>query len=187
MKFLFNKALRILLVTNGLILIAGAMLGPIYALFVESLGGSLLDASMAGAIFALAAGLMSLISGKFSDRIKESELVVVFGYTLIGIGFLLYNFVSSIWFLFVVQVIIGFGGAIYAPVFDAIYSKHLDKGKEGKEWGAWESMNYFTAAAGAILGGLIVTYFGFNAIFTIMAVLCFLSAIYIYFLPRNVL
>ena len=51
----FNRALRILLSTNGMILLAGAMLGPIYALFVDKIGGDLMDASIAGGIFALVA------------------------------------------------------------------------------------------------------------------------------------
>ena len=34
-----SKALRILLATNAFILLAGAMLGPIYALFVDEIGG----------------------------------------------------------------------------------------------------------------------------------------------------
>jgi len=42
-----NRGLRILLVTNAMILLAGAMLGPIYAIFVEKVGGNLLDASIA--------------------------------------------------------------------------------------------------------------------------------------------
>ena len=71
--------------------------------------------------------------------------------------------------------------------FDAIYSKHLDKHKAGREWGAWESMNYFTTAFGAIMGGLLVTGFGFNIMFVAMAILCFFSAAYIYLLPRKVL
>ena len=186
-RLFFNRALRILLSTNALILMAAAMLGPIYALFVEKVGGDLMDASIAGGIFALMAGLTSLISGKYSDQIKENELIVVIGCLIIGTGFSLYFWVDSVIFLFIVQAIIGLGEAIYSPAFDALYSKHLDGHKSGSQWGAWESMNYFTTAVGAIVGGSIVTYFGFQALFIIMALLSFISAIYIFFLKRKVL
>ena len=71
-KPFLNKALRILLSTNAMILMAGAMLGPIYAIFVEDVGGDLLDASLAGGIFALVAGITTLLSGKYSDKIRNS-------------------------------------------------------------------------------------------------------------------
>ncbi len=187
-NFLFNKALRALLITNGMILIAAAMLGPIYALFVEEIGGDLLDASIAGAIFALTAGFVTLISGRLSDKIRHSEFVVILGYVLIGTGFFMYQFVDSIMFLFAIQILIGFGEAIYSPAFDKLYSAHLDKGKSGTQWGAWEGMNYFTAAFGALVGGLIVTRFGFDAIFIIMAALSYISASYLFLLsPKKVL
>jgi len=186
-KILFNKALRILLVTNGLILLAAAMMGPIYALFVEKIGGDLLDASLTGAIFAFAAGLTALVSGRYADKIKENELIIVVGYSMIGLGFFLYLFVASIWFLFIVQIIIGFGEAIYAPAFDALYTKHIDHKKAGLEWGAWETMNYFIYGFGAALGGLLVTQFGFSILFIIMMILCLASALFILFLPRKVL
>lgn len=186
-RIFFNRALKILLITNGIILFASAMMGPIYALFVEKIGGNLLDASITGAIFALAAGITSLISGRYADKIKENELIIVLGYLLVAFGYFLYFFVSSIWFLFVVQVVIGFGEAIYAPAFDALYSKHIDHHKEGLEWGVWETMNYFIYAIGAIVGGFLVTYFGFGAIFFLMMALCTGSALYIYFLPRKIL
>jgi len=186
-KPLFNKPLKILLVTNSMILLAGAMFAPIYALFVEEIGGSLIDASLAGGVFALAAGLTTLISGKFSDKIKETELIVIFGYLIMGVGFLLYSACKSIYFLLFIQVLVGLGEAIYSPAFDAVYSKHLDKKNEGRQWGAWESINYFSLAAGAAVGGLIVTYFSFTALFTIMAAMSFFSALYIYQLPRKVL
>ncbi|MBU0727196.1 hypothetical protein KKA95_00765, partial [Patescibacteria group bacterium] len=64
---------------------------------------------------------------------------------------------------------------------------HLDDNREGTEWGAWESMNYFTTAIGALAGGLIVTRFGFNAIFVLMAALSYMSASYLYILsPKKV-
>jgi MFS family permease len=188
MKLLFfNKALRILLLTNSMILMSAAMLGPIYAIFVEKVGGDLMDASIAGGIFSLVAGLTTVVSGRYSDKIKENELIVALGYSIMGIGFFLYIWVESVIFLFIVQAIIGLGEAIYSPAFDAVYSKHLNDHKSGQQWGAWESMNYFTTAIGAIVGGVFVTVFGFKILFIIMAMLCFGSALYIYHLKRNVL
>ena len=187
MRILFNRGLRILLITNALILIAGAMLGPIYALFVEKVGGSLLDASLTGGIFALVAGITTLIAGRYADKIKESRYIVAAGYLLMGIGFFLNMFVNSIWLLFVVQAVIGFAEAAYVPAFDALYSKHLTKKKAGREWGAWEATNYFTAAAGAGIGGVMVTYLGFNSIFITMSILSIISAIYIFLLPKRIL
>lgn len=186
MKF-FNRALRILLATNAMVLVAGAMLGPIYALFVEEIGGTILHAGITGGVLALAAGMTTLVAGKYADKIKEDELIVTFGYAMMGLGFMFYIFVNSIWSLLLVQVIIGFAEALYSPAFDALYSKHLTRKKAGREWGAWEAMNYFSIAFGAVIGGFIVMHFGFNVIFVIMALLCFSSAVYIYLLPRRVL
>ena len=184
---IFNKKISILLLTNSLILLAGAMIGPIYALFVERVGGSLLDASYAFATFCLVAGVVTLVSGRYSDRMKENELILVLGYSIMGLGYFGYMLVDSIWTLLLVQVVIGLGEAIYSPSFDAIYSKHLDDKKFGRTWGLWESLYYFTTAFGAIVGGSLVTFFGFNAMFVIMGLLCFSSAIYILKLPRKAL
>lgn len=184
---LLNRAIRTLLGTNGLILVSGAMLGPIYALFVKDIGGDLLDASYTFAIFALAAGVTTLLSGRFADSFKESELIVVAGYFIIGIGFLGYAFVDSIAELFLVQIVIGFGEAIYSPAFDALYSKHLEPALSGSMWGTWEAMNYFTLAFGSAAGGLLVATFGFSTLVMTMAFMCFASALYIGLLPREAL
>lgn len=182
-----SKALRILLATNAFILLAGAMLGPIYALFVDEIGGDILDAGMAGGIFAFAAGVTTIIAGKYADRIKETELLVVVGYALIGTGFLLYTQVHSVTTLLMVQVLIGIAEALYSPAFDVLYSNHMNTHKAGTEWGTWEAMNYFMTAVGAAIGGLIAGVFGFDILFVLMAALAFGSAVYIYNLPRKVL
>jgi len=184
---LFNRALRILLITNTLVLIAGGMLGPIYALFVEDIGGRLLDASIAIAIFAAVAGITTIVAGKHTDRAKRKEFIVGIGYALMGISFLLYIFADSVYFIFGIVILTGFAEALYAPAFDSLFSQHTTKRKVGLEWGTWEATDYFAGAFGAITGGALVTLFGFNVLFMAMAALCFISAIYIYFLPRRVL
>ncbi|MCP4522688.1 MAG: MFS transporter [Candidatus Gracilibacteria bacterium] len=171
---------KILLITNALVLVSGAMIGPIYALFVKDIGGDLMDASFAGGLFALTAGIITFFSGKYTDALKNQSLVLFFGYITIGIGFFLYLIVDSILMLFAVQIIIGIGEAIYSPAFDALYSKHLHKKQSGYEWGIWESVNYFTIAIGAFVGGIVVNYFGFQVIFILMGALSIISGCYVY-------
>ena len=184
---ILNKPLRVLLVTNGLILFAGAMLAPIYALYVERIGGDLFQASVLGAVYAFAAGITTIISGRYSDKIKENEMVVIYGYLTMSFGFLLYMLADSIVWLFVIQCVLGLGEAIYSPAFDSLYSKHLDKGKAGFEWGAWESMIYFVLAVAAVTGGVVVTKIGFEVMFIAMASLSLASALYLYSRPRKLL
>lgn len=182
-----NIAIRILLATNAIVLLAGAMLGPIYALFVEDIGGDILDIGLAAAAFSVAAGITVIFVGRKTDSVKEPELIIVYGYLVMAVGYALFVFTSSIWWLLLVQLLIGFGEAIYSPAYDALYSIHSDKHQEGAEWGMWESMSYFTAAVGSLLGALLVHFAGFNTLFIAMALLCLVSAVYIYRLPRTTL
>ncbi len=187
MKKFFNKQIKILLLTDGVIVLACAMLGPIYALFVQEIGGDLLEAAYAFGTYAFVAGIVTIASGRYTDTIKENELIIVLGYGIMAFAFFGYTLVNSIYSLLFVQALVGLGEAIYAPAFDALYSKYLEKKKSGRTWGAWEGMNYFAIAIGAVAGGFLVTYFGFNVMFIAMGLLCLFSAIYIFLLPRIVL
>ena len=163
------------------------MLGPIYALFVQDIGGDILDAGLAAGMFTATAGIVVFFSGRLSDRIKESELVVALGYAIMGTGFFLYTQVETLLSLLLVQALIGLGEAVYSPSFDALYSKHLDPRHSGSQWGTWESMNYFALAVGALVGSSVASLFGFPALFVLMGALAFASAAYILVLPRRVL
>ena len=106
--------------------------------------------------------------------------------------------VNSIWFLFGVQALIGIAEAIYSPAFDTLYSRHLTPKKAGREWGAWESMNYFSIAIGSAIGGLIASQLGFGFLFgvilgtiytnigaTIGATLIFILTRYVFFMKAS--
>jgi len=173
--------------TVSLVLIAGAMFGPIYAIFVEEIGGSLFDASFAAGLFALTAAITTVIAGTYVDNIRENKQVLVLGYVITGLGFLGYTYIDSVLGLFVVEMVLGVGEAVSWPAFDALYSRHLDKHKEGSEWAAYEAMAYLVGFFGAMAGGLIVTLFTFGTLFSLMAALCFISAVYLYLLPKAVL
>jgi len=180
-----RKQTRILLLTNWLVLISAAMIAPIYAIYIKKIWWDLMDASIALWIFALTAGVITLISWNFTDKIKNKKNIIVFWYVLIWIWFFLYTIADDILFLFAIQVLIWIWEAIYSPPFDALYWKSLRKWKSGFWWWVWEFTNYFTAAIWAFTWWLMVTYIWFNSVFISMWLLCFWSALYLYFIPRK--
>jgi MFS family permease len=182
-----NPALRVLLISDALVLIAAAMITPIYAVFVSNVGGDILDAGLTAAGLAFGSAFAALVAGKYADGLREKKSMLVLSHAVVGVGFLLFTTVHNVWYLAGIQVIIGLVRALADPAFDALYSTHLDRNQEAAEWGTWEAMAYSAGGVGAILGGVIVHYASFRALFVAMAVLCFVSAAYVMRVPRRVL
>lgn len=172
-----KKKLRILLLADSLFMLAGGLFGPIYAIFVEGIGGDILTAGSAYAAFSVASGLLMLIISKMEDRFKNKEKLIVVGYIMSCTGFLGYMFIRNPIDLFIVQIIFGFGEAINIPAFDGVYSKSLEKGKYISGWGLWESMNYVIEGTAALFGGAIALIFGFGTLFSIMFILSLIGLV----------
>ncbi|MBI4150661.1 MFS transporter [Candidatus Woesearchaeota archaeon] len=159
---------RYLLVAESLYEFAAGLFGPIYAIFVAQIGGDILTAGWAWALFAIVTGVTLYVMGLLGDRIKRDEWMVIIGFTLASFGFLGYLFVSAPWHLFVVQAILGFGWAFGTPAIDTIYSKNLDRGKTDSQWGLWEASIRIVEGVSAFIGGIIAFLFGFRILFLIM-------------------
>ncbi len=166
-----RRELKILLSADGLFMLAGGLFGPIYAVFVEQIGGDLLTAGGAYGLYSISAGLLIFLISRWEDRVKHQEKLVVIGYILSTIGFIGYLFIRTPIHLFIVQIILGLGEAVYKPAYDSMYSRHMDKNKFASEWGLWESMYYITTAAAAVIGGFLANMFGFRVVFIFMAVI----------------
>ena len=68
-----KRILKLLLLADGWVSLALGMLGPIYALFVQDIGGDLLDASTAYFIFMITTGLAIFLISKWEDKAKHKE------------------------------------------------------------------------------------------------------------------
>jgi MFS family permease len=175
-----NAVIEGLLFSNGLILIAGAMLGPIYAIFVDEVGGDILDAGIAFGVFSIVAFFTTIFSGIYLDKKGKNSTMIIIGYLMLAIGFASYIFVKDMRGLLMVQVVIGIAEAIYAPAFDGLFTDYIDDGKQNMEWGLWEGMDYMTKAVGAMMGAVVAKYFGFDMLFVIMSMFCVMGAIYVF-------
>lgn len=173
-----KKWIKVLLAADFFILLAMGMIAPIYAIFVEQIGGDILDASGAWAAYALTSGILMFLIGKWGDYKKHYAKLLFFGYLLRAMAFLGYLFVENTMQLFAVQILLGLGLAMSLPTYDALYSTYLDRGKYATEWGLWEAMNMIVAALGALIGGAIANYFGFKILFVIMFIIGIIGVIF---------
>src|SRR3989344_5286078 len=113
---------RLLLVTDAFYMLAGAVIAPIYALFVKDIGGDLLDASLTFTVYMITAGVVVLLLGLWEDKVKHQTKFVIGGYGVGVIGYLGYLFVDSAGSLFIVQGILGLSAALKDPAYDALFS-----------------------------------------------------------------
>jgi MFS family permease len=163
-----KRELKILNTVSALFVFSSGLLGPIYAIFVQRIGGDLIAAGSAYAAFAIVSGVLIFFISKWEERIHHQEKIMVAGFAMGCIGFLGYIFVQNPLQLLMVQIVIGIAYAVRAPVWDSLYSRNLDEGRFTSEWGVWESMNLVVLGASAAIGGMVAETFGFATLFVAM-------------------
>ncbi len=163
-----NRNLRLLLFSASMSSLAGGLLLPIYAIFVEEIGGDILTAGTAYSIYAIAAGILTLFISRMEDISKHKENMIIAGYALGCIAFAGYLFVSKPWHLFGVEMLFGLSNAIWYPAYDSFYSKNVDRKKSATQWGFYEAMAYLTLGVGSFVGAAIADRFGFRSLLIIM-------------------
>ncbi len=181
-----KEKLKILLISSFFINLSAGLFGPLYAVFVEEIGGNLLTAGGAYASFSIASGVLIFILGKWEDKVKHQENILIWGRLLTLIAIIGYLFVQSPVHLFTVQIMLGIAVAFETPSFDSLYSKSLTKGKFASQWGNWEAIYAITIGIAAITGGWIAQEFGFRTLFIAMSIIAGISLIVTLLLKKEI-
>lgn len=172
-----HKQLKLFLIGNSFFVLAVGMFGPIYAIFVQQIGGDILAAGAALAIFMIISGVGMLLMGKIQDRIKKDKPPIILGCALESLGFLGYFFVSNVTQLFLIQILLGISTVVRTPAYSSFYTKYLEKGKFASQWSAWDSAWYIVTGVAALIGAFLAKIFGFKVLFLIMFFLSLIGLI----------
>lgn len=182
-----NRSLRILIVTNSILVFIVGLFAPFYAVYVQKIGGNIAFAGLSWAIFSIVAGVLILLFSRWGLRVKEQELLIALGYILRGGVFLSYAFMTSLTQLMVTQVLWGVASALGTPAFDAVYAQHTEKEGAIGQWGEWEGVAAIMTGIAALVGGSVIQVFGYQVVFLTMAAVSTILGLYIWRLPRMVL
>ncbi len=182
-----SNSLRVLFAVNSIFVFASQLLGPLFAVYVLRIDGGIMLISLATTTFLLSSTLFLTLISKWGAVIKQKEFMLAAGYLLRALGWLGYIFVSTPISLVLLQLIFGLGDALGTPSFSAIFAEHVNKENDVSMFADWSVISNVIMALGTILGGLLVTIWGFNVLFVIMAVMAMASFTIILMMPRRVL
>jgi MFS family permease len=176
-----NPVVKFLILSDVLVVGATAMLAPLFALFIEDfiIGGNAMVVSISMGIFLISRSLLQIPIATLIDRIKGEvdDFVLMFIFSvLMSITPILYLFINTPFQLYLVQALLGVFTAITYPSYMAIFTRHVDKHKEGTEWGIYYTMIDLGSAFLAVLGGYVAETFGFPQLIYLVVVLSLIGS-----------
>lgn len=159
---------KVFVASNSIGFFASGLLGPFFVLFVQHIGGSIENLGYATGILLLVQSITSYFVGKHSDKIGRKPFLIANGY-FSSILLVLYTFVSSLYQLFILQIISGISNALWVTTEKSFLGDITRKSTRGADIGKYTAIVGIFAAIAIMLGGILVGKFGFSLIFYIAA------------------
>lgn len=184
MAKIINKIIRILITSDFFLNLGWGLLGPIFAIFiVENITlGSPLEAARVAGLASLCywatKSVLQIPIGRHLDK-NHGEIddfwFMVAGTFVAGFIPIGYLFASSPWHIYVLQVVYAVGMSMVFPSWLAIFTRHIDKGKEALEWGMESTFLGAGAGIAGGVGGVLASAFGFRVVFILVSGFTFLA------------
>jgi len=182
--FKINRVIKILILSDLALLTGLGLVAPIFAIFLTERiqGGNVEVAGFAASIYWIVKSLVMIPFGRYLDKNhgeKDDLCFVVLGNLLAALVVFGYIFSSKPWHIYFLQTMYAVGMGMNIPGYTAIFTRHIDQGKEAFDWSVRGSLvGLGTGLAGAV-GGMIAHRFGFDVLFIGVGLFILISA----FLP----
>jgi MFS family permease len=163
-----SRRARQLLKISFLTTFAESMLVPMYALFTERVGGSILDAGIAYALFSIATGVVIAVVGTREIFVRHTRFFMIAGFLGAMACDISYIFVQNKWQLFAAQVVAGLASGLIEPAWDSLFSDDIEEAS-ARHWSIWAGGAHLFGGVAALVGGIIVAVSSFTVLFISMA------------------
>jgi MFS family permease len=177
-----NPVIRFLIISDTVLVGAAGLLGPIFALFIEDFirGGNAAVAGIAASIYLFTKSVFQVPIAHFIDRVRgeKDDFWILFVFTILAALIpLFYLIIDSPLELYAVQFVLGAFTAFTFPTYMAIFTRPIDKEKEGTEWGVYFTLTDLTSAALAAIGGYVATLQGFPTLIILVVIVSCLGSL----------
>jgi len=187
-----NKVIKILILSDLILLFAWGLISPILAIFITQQieGGDVRLAGMAVGVYWLVKSLLQIPIGRYLDNVKGEKddfYFMIFGIFLSSLVPLGYVFAALPWHIYLLQIVNAIGMAMNIPAWGGIFVRHVDKGKEALSWSLESSAVGIGAGIAGILGGTIAKFFGFVPLFVSVFILGMISVLLLFLISKDLI
>ncbi|MDI6883070.1 MAG: MFS transporter [Patescibacteria group bacterium] len=177
-----NKVVKIL-ITSDIFLNSGwGFLAPVFAIFILRgiQGGDAKVVGFSAMVYWLVKSILQIPIGKYLDKNhgEKDDFYFLLTGTILA-GFVPFGYLISFlpWHIYLCQVLYGIAMAMVIPSWYAIFTRHIDKGKEAFEWGLESTSIGLSLGVAGALGGLLVALVSFKVVFVLVGSFTFLAVI----------
>ena len=180
--------LRIFSVLSFAIFVSMLGLGiivPVLPLYAKTLGASGVWVGAIFAGFAISRSVFMPFVGRLSDKTGRKNFIAT-GLLLYGLSCLGFIFATDYITLFCVRILQGFCSAMIVPIAQAYVGEIAPPERVGSYMGQFNVAIFCGMGFGPFIGGCIHDYFGMNADFILMGLMCAVSfMLVVIFLPSE--
>ena len=190
-KIKINKVVKTMIQADLIFVSAFGLITPIFAVFIlnQIQGGNVKVIGFAAAIYWILKSLLQVPIGRYLDKNvgeKDDFYFVIGGYFLAVLVPLGYIFSSLPWHIYGLQALYAIAMGMAIPGWAAIFTRHIDKGKEAFEWSLESTAMGLGAGITGAIGGILASKFGFNIVFILVAVGAFLGTLLLLTIYKNI-
>jgi hypothetical protein len=171
-----NRFIKIMIFSDFVMWSAFGLVGPIFAVYITQQipGGSLAVVGFASGLQLILKSILQIPISRWIDKNRgewDDFYTAIAGSFLLSLVPFFYIFMRTPADLYFVQIIYALGAAMNFPGWVAIFTRHVDKGREGFEWSVYNTSVSIGAGITGAIGGFLAEKTGFLILFIIMGIL----------------
>jgi len=171
-----TRQLMIVYIAVFFITVGAGVVTPMIPLYARSLGASYVDIGLMGVSYAIIYMSLAIPLGMLSDKIGRRTIIAA-SVSLCGVASILYLLAGNVNHLILIRAIDGIAWSSFWLSIEALTTGISGPLSAGKAMGLSTASYGVGSLIGGLLGGLIVTCFGFHATFVLYLILSTMTAL----------
>src|SRR3989338_5345260 len=182
-----NKTIKLLILSDIFVITGFGLIDPILAIFIKEnlIGGTIFAAGIASTLFLITKSIVQLPFSRYVDSHKDKVKWLIIGTFLISLVPFIYIFTNHVNFIYLAQVLHGFGSALAYPTWLSLWSINLDKKHEGFEWSLYSTLTGIGTAITGAVGAAIAQFIGFKYTFFLVGLMSLLGSFVLFNLEKR--